>query len=229
MTLTYLKSSTSLNYVSMPDGQHHQNSAMILAGRACCASASAIAIPASYTYVAEIASSDSRGFLGCFLSVGWSFGLVLSYALGSILRWNWLAMASSGIPVIQLVVLSAVNPSPRWLVAREKMAEARKSIGFFRGKFTKHAECELMDCQHQLKEAKQVKQWQRLKMMVASSGNRRAILLCLGLYLCSVVTGYNVVNYHAKTILTQAKVSMVRKTNCNLLQILFNIFFDKLS
>ena len=56
----------------------------------------------------------------------------------------------------QLVVLSAVNPSPRWLVAREKMAEARKSIGFFRGKFTKHAECELMDCQHQLKEAKQV-------------------------------------------------------------------------
>ena len=39
----------------MPDGQHRQNSAMILAGRACCASASAIAIPASYTYVAEIA------------------------------------------------------------------------------------------------------------------------------------------------------------------------------
>ena len=113
-----MKNSTPLNYVSMPDGQHHQNSAMILAGRACCASASAIAIPASYTYVAEIArliidktkhlkwhslkafqsheiayfidfisSSDSRGFLGCFLSVGWSFGLVLSYALGSILRW----------------------------------------------------------------------------------------------------------------------------------------------
>ena len=32
-----------------------QNSAMILAGRASCAAASAVAIPASYTYVAEIA------------------------------------------------------------------------------------------------------------------------------------------------------------------------------
>ena len=74
----------------------------------------------------------------CFLSCFWS-----SHTIGT---------------YFQLVVLSAVNPSPRWLVAREKMAEARKSIGFFRGKFTKHAECELMDCQHQLKEAKQV-QW----------------------------------------------------------------------
>ena len=37
------------------------------------------------------------------------------------------------------------------------------------------------------------------------------------------------VNYHAKTILTQAKVSMVRKTNGNLLQILFNIFLINLA
>ena len=50
-----VKTQLLFNPVSMPDGQHHQNSAMILAGRACCASASAIAIPASYTYVAEIA------------------------------------------------------------------------------------------------------------------------------------------------------------------------------
>ena len=38
----------------------------------------------------------------------------------------------------------------------------------------------------------QVKQWQRLKMMVASSGNRRAILLCLGLYLCSGVPFFKI-------------------------------------
>ena len=68
MTLTFLKNSTSLNYVSMLDGQHRQNSAMILAGRACCASASAIAIPASYTYVAEIARLiiDKKKHLQCY-------------------------------------------------------------------------------------------------------------------------------------------------------------------
>ena len=63
-----------------------QNSAMILVGRAVCGAASAIALPAAYTYVAEIASSKTRGFLGSLLSVGWTFGLVLSYSLGSVLR-----------------------------------------------------------------------------------------------------------------------------------------------
>ena len=71
----------------------------------------------------------------------------------------------------------------------------------------------------------QVQQWQRLKMMVTSAGNRKAILLCLGLYFCSVVTGYNVVNYHAKTILTQAKVSMERDLSKNYTAAHDNVFF----
>ena len=37
---------------------------MILVGRALCSAVSAIAVPAAYTYVAEIASSKTRGFLG---------------------------------------------------------------------------------------------------------------------------------------------------------------------
>ena len=37
---------------------------MILVGRAVCSAVSAIAVPAAYTYVAEIASSQTRGFLG---------------------------------------------------------------------------------------------------------------------------------------------------------------------
>ena len=37
---------------------------MILVGRALCSAVSAIAVPAAYTYVAEIASSRTRGFLG---------------------------------------------------------------------------------------------------------------------------------------------------------------------
>jgi len=49
---------------------------MILAGRALCGAASAVALPAAYTYVAEIASGSTRGFLGSLMSVGWSFGLV---------------------------------------------------------------------------------------------------------------------------------------------------------
>lgn len=59
-----------------------RNANMILVGRALCSAVSAISVPAAYSYVAEIASSKSRGFLGSLLSVGWTFGLVISYSLG---------------------------------------------------------------------------------------------------------------------------------------------------
>ena len=184
------------------------NSKMILAGRAICGAISAIALPASYTYVAEIASSQTRGFLGSLLSVGWTFGLVLSYSLGSILKWNWLALTSAVVPLAQFFVLSVATPSPRWLISRNKMDEATKSITFFRGELNKHVECELKDCEHQLKVAEQNSIWNRIKMMVTSAGNRKAIGLCLGVYFCTVATGFIVVNYHVKVLLVEAKVAM---------------------
>ena len=89
------------------------NPNMILIGRAICAAVSAISLPAAYTYVAEIASTKNRGFLGSLLSVGWTFGLVLSYTLGSVLEWNWLALTSSVVSIVQFIVLSAATPSPK--------------------------------------------------------------------------------------------------------------------
>ena len=118
------------------------NSNMILIGRALCAAVSAISLPAAYTYVAEIASTRNRGFLGSLLSIGWTFGLVLSYTLGSVLEWNWLALTSSVVSIVQFIVLSVATPSPRWLLTRKRTEEAKVALTFFRGEFSKHVECE---------------------------------------------------------------------------------------
>ena len=118
------------------------NPNMILIGRAICAAVSAISLPAAYTYVAEIASTKNRGFLGSLLSVGWTFGLVLSYTLGSVLEWNWLALTSSVVSIVQFIVLSAATPSPRWLLTRKRTEEAKDALTFFRGEMSKHVECE---------------------------------------------------------------------------------------
>merc|ERR1719266_2069888 len=135
------------------------NANMILVGRALCAAVSAISLPAAYTYVAEIASTKNRGFLGSLLSVGWTFGLVLSYTLGSVLEWNWLALTSSVVSIVQFIVLSAATPSPRWLVSKGQLGEAKKALAYFRGcseyNLVKHVECELKDMEHQLKNAGQ--------------------------------------------------------------------------
>ncbi|QQP57712.1 Trehalose transporter BmTRET1, partial [Caligus rogercresseyi] len=139
------------------------NASMILVGRGVTGAASAIAIPAAYTYISEIACSRNRGFLGSILSIGWCFGLVLSYSLGSILRWNWLALASSMIPLIQFVVLWNGTSSPRWLVTRKRNEEAKESLAFFRGGWNKCVDCELKDMTHQFDNGDQKLTWRALK------------------------------------------------------------------
>merc|ERR1719414_2361057 len=104
------------------------NSNMILVGRAICAAVSAISLPAAYTYVAEIASTRNRGFLGSLLSVGWTLGLVL--------EWNWLALTSSVVSIVQFIVLSVATPSPRWLITRNRSEEAKIALTFFRGEMS---------------------------------------------------------------------------------------------
>jgi len=184
---------------------------MVLVGRAMCSAVSAISVPAAYSYVAEIASSRTRGFLGSLLSVGWTFGLVISYSLGSVLNWNHLALSACVVPVVQFIVLLSSEDSPRWLVSRSKNNEAKKALAFFRGcsdsNMSKHVECELKDMEHQLQKAGQANIGARLKMMVASAGVRRAVMICLMAFVFTVLTGFSVVNYHAKLLLVQARVT----------------------
>merc|ERR1719266_1718830 len=189
------------------------NPNMILIGRAICAAVSAISLPAAYTYVAEIASTKNRGFLGSLLSVGWTFGLVLSYTLGSVLKWNWLALTSSVVSIVQFIVLSAATPSPRWLLTRKRTEEAKDALTFFRGEMSKHVECEFKDCGHQINEGNHASFWQRIRMMVTSQGNRKSIMICIGIYFFTVGTGFIVVNYHAKMLLVQGKVTDTMDAN----------------
>ena len=87
------------------------DSSMILIGRALCSAVSSISVPAAYSYVAEIANSSNRGFLGSLLSCGWTFGLVISYTLGSVLDWNFLALSACTVPIAQLIVLWVLSMS----------------------------------------------------------------------------------------------------------------------
>ena len=47
----------------------------------------------------------------------------------------------------------------------------------------------------------------RLKIMVGSVGVRKAVIICLMAFLFTVATGFSVVNYHAKALLVQARVT----------------------
>jgi len=68
-------------------------------------------------YVAEVAAASRRGLLGsaCFIPVG----VFLSYAVGSRVSWNWLAVTGAGLCSMYAVLLLAVPETPRWLLVKD--------------------------------------------------------------------------------------------------------------
>ena len=54
-------------------------------------------------YIVEIASTDMRGILGCFVQFMGSFGVLFTYILGSFLNWYYLALVN-GLSVIIFII-----------------------------------------------------------------------------------------------------------------------------
>ena len=77
-------------------------------------------------------------------------------------------------------------------------------------------ECELKDMEHQLQRAGQANLRARLKIMVGSRGVRKAVFICLMCFVFTVLTGFSIVNYHAKLLLVQARVTDTMDANVGL-------------
>ncbi|CAH1131854.1 unnamed protein product [Ceutorhynchus assimilis] len=71
---------------------------------------------ASYTYVGEIATPNTRGFLQALGPICASFGILFSYVAGYILYWKTVALLSSLFAIISLVTIQFMPDSPAHLV-----------------------------------------------------------------------------------------------------------------
>lgn len=86
------------------------------------------------TLVAEFCPRRSRGFLLASLTAMWTVGYICSYFFGNYLvdmggdAWRWL-LASSALPAFVVLVLRIGTPeSPRWLVGKGRIDEAREVV-----------------------------------------------------------------------------------------------------
>ena len=71
-------------------------------------------------YVAEVATAERRGALGTGFQLLVSFGVLVSYCLGALINWTWLAVAGVSLAFLHAVLLVMVPESPRWLLGRQE-------------------------------------------------------------------------------------------------------------
>ena len=101
-----------------------------------------IAIGAEYaiggTLLAELTPTKGRGERLAYLQVFWYVGFLLSVALAYLMvsaGWHWrLILATSAVPALGTMVLRHGMPeSPRWLMSKGRVEEARAIVDKFLG------------------------------------------------------------------------------------------------
>jgi len=67
-------------------------------------------------YVAEVAAASRRGPLGTAFQLLVTIGVFLSYSIGSVVSWSWLAVTGACLSFMHAILLLIVPETPRWLL-----------------------------------------------------------------------------------------------------------------
>ncbi|XP_054011860.1 facilitated trehalose transporter Tret1-like isoform X1 [Hylaeus anthracinus] len=106
---------------------------MIYAGRFFVGLGSGMVGAPARVYTGEVTQPHLRGMLTAFASIGVSTGVLIEYALGSVLTWNTCAAISGIIPLAALLLMFFFPETPSYLLSRSRPEKARKALQQFRG------------------------------------------------------------------------------------------------
>lgn len=106
---------------------------MIYAGRFFVGLGSGMVGAPARVYTGEVSQPHLRGMLTAFSSIGVSTGVLIEYALGSMLSWNICAAISGIIPLAALMLMFIFPETPSYLISRSRPEKARKALQQFRG------------------------------------------------------------------------------------------------
>lgn len=60
-------------------------------------------------------------------------GVLMQFLLGTFLHWRKVALVNCSVPIASFILLFFVPESPHWLIMKNRLSEARKSIAWLRG------------------------------------------------------------------------------------------------
>lgn len=155
-------------------------------------------------YLSEIAPEKIRGSLVSLYQLALTAGILLSYLINRIfanteLNWRWM-LGSGTIPaVILLTGILFLHDTPRWLISKNKIDEARK---VFRRILQKdNVESHISEIQETLnasseKQKIKIKKWMLMPIFVG-----------VGLMFVQICTGINTIIYYTPTIFNLAGFS----------------------
>ncbi|RZC37090.1 Sugar tr and/or MFS 1 domain containing protein, partial [Asbolus verrucosus] len=109
------------------------NHAVLLLGRLVAGLSAGLTAAAGQVLIGEISEPHLRGMFSSVPFASYSFGILLVYALGSLLPWRYVAGLSTILPTLAITVFFFLPESPVWLVRNNSPDKARKALLWLRG------------------------------------------------------------------------------------------------
>ncbi|GBP62355.1 Facilitated trehalose transporter Tret1-2 homolog [Eumeta japonica] len=171
-----------------------------------------IAYTAAPMYLGEIASDEVRGAMATLITVMSKFGILSQYCIGPYVSMFGLASFNIAIPILFVVTFSAMSESPYYYLKIGKNDLAEKSLKKLRGKGFVREELEDM-VQLVSEDMKEKGRWRDL---VLERGNRKALIILMGIYFTQQFCGSTAIISYAQKIFGDAEGGLGAAESCML-------------
>jgi sugar porter (SP) family MFS transporter len=174
---------------------------VLVAGRFIIGAGVGMAAVSAPLYAAELAPAQFRGRFVSAYQLAITIGIFLAYLVnGQISAANWrLMLGLAAVPGLALFVIALVAPeSPRWLMTRNRRAEAAQEAAKVQPDID--VDAHLASIEGAIKQDSHSASWAEL----FSPQWRRPLLIALGLAVFQQITGINAIIYYANQIFASA-------------------------
>lgn len=161
-------------------------------------------------YLGEVASDDVRGAMATFITVMSKFGILTQYSIGPYVSMMGLASFNIIIPILFVLLFSVMPESPYYYFKIGNPENAEKSLRRLRGKTYFREELDTMA----LVVNENMKQKGRWKDLLKIRGNRRGLIILMGIYFTQQFCGSTAIISYAQQIFGAAGGGFGAKESC---------------
>jgi len=152
-------------------------------------------------YIVEIATTDMRGFLGCFVQFLGSVGVLITFCIGAVLNWWQLALVHLGMVAPFVVAMWFIPESPRWLIMKGNEWAAEESLKWLRGRGAEALDREI----EKIKKEIAIRKRERNSItLLLSPQVFKPFAICLAMMFFLQMSGFNVMVFYCVTIFQTA-------------------------
>ncbi|XP_006617438.1 facilitated trehalose transporter Tret1-like [Apis dorsata] len=156
-------------------------------------------------YVSEIASDGIRGMLGSLLVFILNGGILLAYIIGAILSYRWFAIAMLIFPLFYIALFVFVPETPVYLIRRNRIDEATRSLTWFRGGHVPTVEREILRLQQETNVSEQTI---KLSYLFRDRATIKGLFITLGLFAGQQMAGIFIMISYTETIFKMSGSSL---------------------